>query len=513
MTVNRIIYVGMNRLNVSIYDGRAFLGEFAFVIDESGGAAFSDSIRREPGIPTAVIVDMIEEEYRNETIPHLLGGDRRTVIARKLEQVFRATPYRVAQLQGRQKDGRRDDRVLLTALTNPDALAACLAPLEECKTPVAGVYSIPMLATTLLQRLGIKGDNVLLLTRNRQGELRQTFVHRHELRNSRLSPPGTLEHGPALLAQEVEKNRRYLNRLRVLDHGAVLDVAIVADAALIADLRAVWRDTESLRYHLVALEDAAAAIGMTATAGTPDSERLFVHLLSRSAPKVNYAQPVSRRGFLHYRTRTAMFAAGIVLTLGGAVWAGMNILDGYALEGKRVAAERGIESLRADYAAAAAGQPKMDVDVEQMRWMVDAGDTIRRSNATPWSLLQAISAGVSAHPAIRIDEVNWDSTYQDGEIAPENLLSDTAPAAAGSAEQNAIVKGQVSDFNGDLRAAFTQVEEFMATLRDQGRFSVVKAVAMPLNIDPAATVAGMAGRQSGDEKAGFEIRVVFRGAV
>jgi hypothetical protein len=44
------------------------------------------------------------------------------VVARKLAQIFRNTPYRYAQLQGREAEGRRDDRVMYTAVTNPEVL-------------------------------------------------------------------------------------------------------------------------------------------------------------------------------------------------------------------------------------------------------------------------------------------------------------------------------------------------------------------------------------------------------
>jgi hypothetical protein len=51
----------------------------------------------------------------------------------------------------------------------------------------------------------------------------------------------------------------------------------------------------------------------------------------------------------------------------------------------------------------------------------------------------------------------------------------------------------------------------METLRRQGRFATVDALAMPMNTDPSATVSGIAGAQPDDTAATFEIRVVLRG--
>ncbi|MBK8162573.1 MAG: hypothetical protein IPK65_05325 [Gammaproteobacteria bacterium] len=510
MTVKRILYASHNSLCVSVYDGRAFLGELVFAVDEAGMAAFRDYLCQEPDIITHLVMDMIEEEYRNETIPHLIGRDRSSVVARRLEQAFRTTPYRAAQIQGRMKEGRRDDRVLLTALTNPDAIAAIIAPLTEHKVPLAGICSAPMLAALLLRRIDITADNTLLLTRNRHGFLRQTFMHRHELKNSRLSPLAAGEYGPELLAQEIEKNRRYLNRLRLLAQDAPLDVVIVDEREFIGQLRATWQGTDSLRYHLVDFEAAALAVGMADGSSPMDCERLFVHLLSLDTPAVNYAQTADRRIHRLYQTRKALLAGSLGMLLGGAAWAGVNVMDGVALDREAEAALKTLESLRADYDSAVAGRPSMDIGVDEMRWMVDAGESVARSNTRPWPMLRALSAGVSSHPAIRIDEIVWTAAHQDGDINPEDLGMFASQDAAASSGESAIIKGRLEAFDGDLRAAFNRVDGFVETLRRDGRFSTVDAVEMPLNVDPDATVAGIAGTLPDDAAATFEIRVMLR---
>ena len=50
---------------------------------------------------------------------------------RRLAQSWRDTPFRCAHIQGREEGGRRDDIVLLSALTNPATLAPWLDALER----------------------------------------------------------------------------------------------------------------------------------------------------------------------------------------------------------------------------------------------------------------------------------------------------------------------------------------------------------------------------------------------
>lgn len=510
MTLQRIIYAAPDAVTVSMYDGRSFLGEIAFGADAAGRAALGEYFAQEPHIISRLLVDMIEEEYRVDTLPHLIGRDRHAVLARKLEQTFRATPYRAAQVQGRLDSGRRDDRVLLTALTNPDAIKALTAPLAENHVPLAGIHSVAMLARSLLHGLGITGDNVLLLTANRQGYLRQTFLHRRELKNSRLSPLDRDDFSAVPLAHEIEKNRRYLNRLRVLAHEAPLDVVVIGDRSLVEKLRAGWEERESMRHHLIDFAGAAAAIGLAEMTGDVDCERLFTHLLNRSAPGFNYAQMSDRRIYRLYQARKALLATSLGMVLGGAAWAGANVMDGIALGRQSDLAMHTIESLRADYEAATANRPEMDVGVDEMRWMVDAGDMLQHSSVTPWEMLRALSAGVSAHPAIRIDEIDWSAALQQGDVNPIDLAQPGPEGVEASGGEAAIIKGRVEPFAGDFRAAFDRVESFMETLRRDPRFGAVSALAMPLNVDPESTIAGMAGAQSDNAPATFEIRIVMR---
>ena len=60
----------------------------------------------------------MKKNFRRETIPHVFGPDRLAIIQRRQDRLFRDTPYRHYDIQGREEDARRDDRILLTAITN-----------------------------------------------------------------------------------------------------------------------------------------------------------------------------------------------------------------------------------------------------------------------------------------------------------------------------------------------------------------------------------------------------------
>ena len=58
-------------------------------------------LRETPLMPTYLFVDVVEEEFRLDTAPHVVGRDRRALINRKINRLFRSAPYYCAIRQGR----------------------------------------------------------------------------------------------------------------------------------------------------------------------------------------------------------------------------------------------------------------------------------------------------------------------------------------------------------------------------------------------------------------------------
>ena len=84
-------------------------------------------------------------------MPHLRGGDREAVLGRKMAQLYRASTFRHAIVQDREAEGRRDDRVLYHAITNPDLLKPWLVAIEQAEVPLEGIYSSAVLSVRLLK--------------------------------------------------------------------------------------------------------------------------------------------------------------------------------------------------------------------------------------------------------------------------------------------------------------------------------------------------------------------------
>src|SRR5258708_6571329 len=101
-----------NSVMVCLVSGRSgFAQRREFPVSDEGVSAFEGYLRDHAQLPTRIYTDLGEEDLRADTIPHVGRADRDVILARKLGQIFRNAPFRHALVQGRETEGRRDDRV------------------------------------------------------------------------------------------------------------------------------------------------------------------------------------------------------------------------------------------------------------------------------------------------------------------------------------------------------------------------------------------------------------------
>ena len=181
-----LISISVQGATVADWRGRNIADCRIFDNDEDGLARFKEYLGQFRNVPVHFIADAVEEDYRFEMLPHTSGRDRTDMVGRKLKQHYRNTPYATASLLGRDAGKRRDDRFLLSALTNPDLVTEWLQAVAARGLPVAGIYLLPMVSASLLEKFNEKAANLLLVAQHETG-LRLTFFRERQFRLSRLT--------------------------------------------------------------------------------------------------------------------------------------------------------------------------------------------------------------------------------------------------------------------------------------------------------------------------------------
>jgi hypothetical protein len=511
----RVLLLAADRALLFLGEGRGLRHAYEFTAGEDGWASFANYLASAPPTPLYVLVDVVEEEYRQDTIPHVSGADRRSVLARKFARLFRGTPYCLALKQGREREGRRDDRVLLTALTKPEAITPWIAEIMNCRIPLAGIFSLPVLSVGLLQKVKATASNVLIISVQQVSGLRQTFYRDGQLKISRLAQMprlGSVPYATYVLA-ELAKLRRYLNSLALVSRESPLAIYVLSHGSLLEELEQHCRHSESEQYFLVDNADLAQRIGLPASVASPYSDAIFAQLLLNATPPTHYAQRHETRFYFLHQAKLGLLAASLLLLVGSAGWSALRFLDAVSLKQQALDAAQKSAFYRERFALARRGLPPTAVDATAIERAVTVAKTLEELKASPlpaWQLLGAVFADL---PAVTVDKLSWYRTFDPNRnpAVPQETPPAATIALAPEYFYYAVtdIEAHLADFDGDYRAAIATIEALATRLRAAPHVHAVEIKHYPLDLRSAASVAGSASATVTDAPAAFTMRVIL----
>ncbi len=525
MAAKRVFFLSSGRLVAYQWQsGRIAAEAPEFPASEEGLTQFSAYLHAAPADPVYLLVDVVEEEFREENVPHArLAADRNASLRIKKSRLFRDSTYSHAIVQGRAAEGRRDDHVLFTALIRPDLLAPWLGQMARFKVPLSGIYSLPLLSALLIDKLKIADENALLVTLHSAGGLRQSFFQGQHLKVSRLavSPDIGEARYCAYVLGEIEKIRRYLGSLRVLPRDVPLDVHIITEGAVLEELRRQATDSVTTRHHYHQTSEAARRLGLKGAAQTQNADRIFAHLLAKASPPNHYAPQRETRYFSLQRARTGMLAAGFALLALGVGVGGYEAIEliNTKQETKIVTDQRifytsQLSKARDELPPA----PALARDIETA---VQVADKLRAYKAAPIKMMRALSEGLERFPEVRVDSIEWLATPDpdkpiggrggdraQAQAVAQGLAAD--PAESGDQYHIAHVSGHIAPFAGDYREALGSVNRFADRLLKLESVQGVEAVSLPFNASSEQRLLGTAAGAASVGTASFVLRVVMK---
>lgn len=435
-----------------------------------GLAHFSAWLSQAKAGTHTVLADLPDEAFLAESLPKVSGADRQALIARKQQQLFFASPYATAISLGHEKTGRRDERVLFTALTRPPALEPWLHALQQAEAPLAALLSVPLLTRQLLTRLAPKETHGLILSVSSSG-IRQTYFEHGELRFSRLSaaPEGDFATWGDACLRETQKTLQYINTQRWITRSTRLPVYLLLARHDFAPVLAQLEHADTLDFQLINLETLAHGFGERARATSSDSQPLMLRLALRQGHRPQLAPPPARHGFHLLQARRAILASG------GALAALILGLALYTYQGSRQLTQTqalvDTQSLSEDlrYQQLLSSLPPLPTNLESLRSVVDDIALQRQQSPDPLSLWLPLSHTLSQFPDIELLTLSWQLDGPAHTNISSRLLA-TLPLAAAN----------------DPRAAITRIRDFAAALREQGLR--VSTQALPFEVESDKTL-------------------------
>ena len=514
----RALFIGAQQAAVYHWENNGPGHASVYDAGEAGRQNFRRYLAETADIPFYVLVDVFDEEYRQDTVPHVSGRDRRALLRRKAGRLFKDTAYCFYKVTGRETGGRRYDRVLLTALANPAVIKQWVAIMDEARAPLAGICSLPLFTEKLLKPITGRSDGRrLLVSMQSISGLRQTYFDNGEFQLSRLVQPPRADPASytAFIRDEVEKIQRYLNSRRLLTSAEPLHVHFLLAGALLRELKSAYGQQESIRYHFCDLGELPAESAPGKPAPSPFSDRYFMQQLLQIRPRNCYAAAAERRYFSLRRLRDSVRVAGTVLLLGSAGWSGQNLLGGLVFKRQNDTAKEQTQIYAAKYELARKRLPDIPVEPSDLKTAVRIADSLVLFKSSPIDMVSVLSAGLDRYPSIQLSSLAWAAADNPGAAANDSpagadirvALDISGAGSAGAVYQVALLEGRIEPFSGNFREAMDAINRFAEDLSARAAVHDVSIVSLPLDVSSDTDLQG--NTQSLQRRAEFTLRVVL----
>jgi len=520
-------YLTNDKIIALMINGNTLIGRESFQSSAVESPAFAEYLDKNKRIPANIITDLIEEDFRLDTIPHLRGSDQAAVLERKLGQLYRASPFRHAIVQGRETEGRRDDNVFLHAITNADVVRPLMAQLDIHGVPLEGVSSSAVLSSKLLKDLDIFFPDTLLVTIIPDFGLRQTYFKDKQVKFSRLTPITYDESRSVgqLIAAETSRTWQYLDSLRYFAEEEALEVCMLVHERDRLMLQDAIRTFPMLRYRFLDINEVATKLKIAPAPTSSHAEEILCHVYSRGRIENHFAAKADTRYATYRRTRIGLFAATVAVLMTGVAAAGFYLFNATAVGNQIDARAKQERTVQLEF---------QDV-VLSMRAQKMATDTVRDTStffnsqirplpATPSVVLKEIAQVINEFPLVLVNQISWGVSNDSNtpfalaskdagagagtgnfpaSSVTKNASLATAPASAATAVgatditidpntglagnkfQIVILDLAIKPFGGDIRQTIIEIERFVKRLDSTPGYKA-NIVKMPVDIGPSA---------------------------
>jgi hypothetical protein len=523
-STRRALFVGSDKVSVYHWANNTIGNSYLFDASAEGFEYFGRYLSEVDNDPMYILLDTPTEEYRLDTIPHVFGADRKALIQRKQDRAYRGTSYLYTEVQGREESGRRDDNIMLSAITSPDVIKPWLKVLEANKVPVAGLITVPFLLQEVKNIIPDMQDNALVFSLQSVGGLRQSFFRDKKLKFSRMvkMPRYGTQHYPPILTEELDRIRRYVTNAHLMDDKKPLDIYFFGNQELLDELSKEHINSAQVRYHMLDIGALAKKCGFEQLEEAPFSDKYFVYHLLKNKCKNRFVEKRDLRYFQMSQMNKSLRVASFLFMMSGIIWGGMNVLEGLTYRQQKKSDATKADFYQVRYEIARERISALPVAPADLSTVVDAKNVLNKYNADPVDMFRLISKGLDGFPEIQISNLQWsvntDPNYKNSGDDPKNTvvkrvqkvpglgnISDTETAYINY--QIAMFHAHLENFDGDYRKALATIDSFSAQMSQLDSVHEVSVLSLPLDIGSDASLKGSSKEDA--SKANFSVRVVL----
>jgi hypothetical protein len=495
---SRLLYLNTHHLSAFAWQGGRLQPEGVFAGDDEGQQRFAEYLAGHRGSQFSLLANVAEESHLQELIPFLRGQDRQALIARRIGQHFQGTSLAAVVSLGYEKTQRKNERVLLSALTNPAHFAPWLQAIDRAEAPLAGIYTIAQLGGLLLKKIGQPVARCLLLTLQDQS-IRESYLVDGHTHFSRVAPltDSSIAGIARSFAAEAGKLHQYLIGQRLIGRDETLPAFILAHPLSIPAIENACPEHGRLDFTIIDSHAAAARLKLHTPPEDNRSDQLFLHLLATAPPGQQFAGEAPRHHFRLAQIRHGLIAAGLVTLLGGALFAAKNTVDAHTLrdEAGRLKAEAA--DLNRRYQEISATFPQLGIDNDSLRRLTGRYGELLRQQRQPGPAYAQVSRVLDRMPAIVLEGIDWK--------IGQNLPSTVALAA--DSPEITTVRASIRLERADTRQILAVFEQFVDALKTEPGVTV-RVLQRPFDVESGTALRGGDGIDEAVQTRPFAIEIL-----
>jgi len=494
---SRLLYLNTHRLSAHAWQRGKLHAEGVFDNDEDGLRQFAGYLSEHRSSQFSLLANVAEEGHALETIPFLQGGDRQTLITRKIGQHFLGTPLATAVSLGFEKSQRKNEKLLLSALTNPAHFEPWLRRINDAEVPLAGIYTVAQLGGQLLKKLGQESGRCLLLT-VQDHSIRESYLVDGHAHFSRMAPliDSSIAGIASALAAESGKLHQYLIGQRLIGRDESLPAFIVAHPATIPAIEKACPERSPLSFTLIDSHVAADKLKLRTLPADNRSDLLFLHLLATAPPSQQFAGEAHRHHFRLSQIRHGLIAAGLIALLGGVLFAAKETYDAQSLRAEASALAASETELNQRYREISATFPQLDVDHETLRRLTSRYADLVAQQRQPAPSYRMVSRVLDRMPAIVLEGINW-------KIGQNSRLT----VASTHEPEITTVRGSIRLERASARQTLAVFDQFVDALRAEPG-NTVNVMQRPFDIESGRALRGGDGLDEEAQPRQFSVEIV-----
>ena len=539
--MQRVLFLKKDKLLVFHWLRNTLAGKVTFYYNEESFSSFELYLASLPKTPIKILVDVIEEDFKHEEMPRVIGSAKTALIERYKRRLFRDSNHTYVEAQGKSPTSPKKNIFLFSGITNPDLLKPWIDRLIKWEIPIQGIWSLPVLSREILKYIKTEEPHILLISQETVNSVRETYFVNGKLKFSRLAPvklDRTFNCGK-VISEEVERATTFLLNHRLLGYTDLLEVHIICHESFYESVSSHITFTDKIIYHIHQLDTLNKKIGLK-KAHSLYLDICFSWICSKQSSKSDqYSNKFDRRFYYQKIASYCLTASSVILFIVGLIVAQTFISQGLQLHKQIADIQSNTANLQASYdhkflpleeqladayfiknaihlterlqhekdlspldlilviSRLLSKSEFSDINIQQIRWLRTTSDKVAQLNQGNFSDYQDIG----------VEEQSMDDNY-------EEIYDDQGNPIKPKKIQAAIINGWVSLDSDKFRKIYNQIQNFIAHLENHPRTHSLEIFEVPVDTRSQSNLDGTnrAFNTNGEEiiqKAKFSFKLTF----